>query len=149
MIKYIIYSKYSNLKECDFMVEKQIIKGRAPFSDAVRVGHSVFISGQIPKDPIKGGWADNIRGQTTQCLENIKTILEKAGGDVTDLVKLAIYLTNIKEYGGMNEAFLDFFKENGVEKDFPARTAVQVGPLFYHEWKIEIEAVAIIKEIKN
>ncbi|MHA1476468.1 MAG: RidA family protein [Promethearchaeota archaeon] len=119
------------------MVEKKIIKGRAPFSDAVRVGHSVFISGQVPKDPIKGGWADNIRGQTTQCLENIKTILEKAGGDVTDLVKLAIYLT---------EAFLDFFKENGVEKDFPARTAVQVGPLFYHEWKIEIEAVAIIKE---
>ena len=48
-------------------------------------------------------------------------------------------------YGGMNEAFLDFFKENGVTKDFPARTAVQVGPLFYHEWKIEIEAVAIIQ----
>lgn len=126
------------------MVEKEVIKGRAPFSDAVKVGNSVFISGQIPKDPIKGGWADNIRGQTTQCLENIKSILEKVGGNVSDIVKLTIFLTNIEDYGGMNEAFLDFFKANGVEKDFPARSAVQVGPLMYREWLIEIESVAIV-----
>ena len=48
------------------MVEKEIIRGRAPFSDAVKVGNMMFISGQIPKEPINGGWADNIRGQTTQ-----------------------------------------------------------------------------------
>ena len=128
------------------MVKKEIIKGRAPFSDAVKVGHSVFISGQIPKDPIKGGWADNIRGQTTQCLENIENILEKTGGNVSDIVKITIFLTNINDYGGMNEAFIDFFKTNGVEK-FPARSAIQVGPLFYREWLIEIEAVAIIQKI--
>jgi len=125
------------------MVKKEVIKGRAPFSDAVKVGNSVFISGQIPKDPIKGGWADNIRGQTTQCLENIKSILEKAGGNVSDIVKLTIYLTDIKDYGGMNEAFLDFFKAHGIEI-FPARSAVQVGPLMYREWLIEIESVAIV-----
>jgi len=125
------------------MVEKSIIKGRAPFSDAVKVGNSVFISGQIPKDPIKGGWADNIRDQTTQCLENIKSILEKVSGNVSDIVKLTIYLTDIKDYGGMNEAFIDFFKANGVVK-FPARSAVQVGPLMYREWLVEIESVAIV-----
>lgn len=143
MIKYINILKIF-LLECDFMVEKKVIKGRAPFSDAVKVGNSVFISGQIPKDPINGGWADNIRGQTTQCLENIKSILEKVGGNASDIVKLTIYLTNIADYGGMNEAFIDFFKSNGVEKDFPARSAVQVGPLMYREWFIEIEAVAIL-----
>ena len=126
------------------MVEKTIIKGRAPFSDAVKVGNTVYVSGQIPKDPIKGGWADNIRGQTTQCLENIKSILEQAGANVSDIVKMSIFLTDIKDYGGMNEAFLDFFKKNGIEKDFPARSAVQVGPLMYREWFIEIDAVAII-----
>ena len=128
------------------MVKKEIIKGRAPFSDAVKVGHSIFISGQIPKNPITGNWPDNIRGQTTQCLENIKTILKKAGGDVSDIVKLSIYMTNIKDYGGMNEAFIDFFKEHGV-KNFPARSAVQVGPLFYKDWMIQIECVAIAKKI--
>ena len=126
------------------MVEKTIIKGRAPFSDAVKVGNTVYVSGQIPKDPIKGGWADNIRGQTTQCLENIKSILEKAGANVSDIVRMSIFLTDIKDYGGMNEAFLDFFKSNGIEKDFPARSAVQVGPLMYREWFVEIDAVAII-----
>jgi len=131
------------LKECDFMVEKIIIKGRAPFSDAVKVGNTVFVSGQIPKDPIKGGWADNIRGQTTQCLENIKSILEKADAKVSDIVRMSIFLTDIKDYGGMNEAFIDFFKSNNVLK-FPARSAVQVGPLMYREWFVEIDAVAII-----
>ncbi len=126
------------------MVEKIIIKGRAPFSDAVKAGNTVFVSGQIPKDPIKGGWADNIRGQTTQCLENIKSILKKADAKVSDIVRMSIFLTDIKDYGGMNEAFLDFFKENGIEKDFPARSAIQVGPLMYREWLIEIDAVAII-----
>ena len=147
MLKYNdqFFKKNILIKKCDFMVEKIIIKGRAPFSDAVRVGNSVFISGQIPKDPINGGWADNIRGQTTQCLENIKNIVEKAGGKVSDIVKLTIYLTNIEDYGGMNEAFIDFFKSYEVEKNFPARSAVQVGPLMYREWFIEIEAVAIVK----
>ena len=126
------------------MVEKIVIKGRAPFSDAVKVGNHIYISGQIPKDPKTGKWEDNIRDQTTNCLENIKIIVEKAGGKVSDLVKLSIYLTDIKNYGGMNEAFIDFFKKNGLEKDFPARSAVQVGPLMYREWLIEIDAIAIL-----
>ena len=126
------------------MVEKEVVKGRAPFSDAVKVGNTIFISGQIPKDPIKGGWADNIRGQTSQCLINIKNILEKIGSNVSDLVKLTIYLTDIKDYGGMNESFIDFFRDNGLLKDFPARSTVQVGPLMYREWLIEIDAIAII-----
>ena len=80
-----------------------------------------------------------------ELLENIKNIVEKAGGKVSDIVKLTIYLTNIEDYGGMNEAFIDFFKSYEVEKNFPARSAVQVGPLMYREWFIEIEAVAIVK----
>ncbi len=126
------------------MVEKIIIKGRAPFSDAVKVGNTIYLSGQIPKDPIKGGWADNIRGQTTQCLENIKSILKRAGTGVSNIVQMTIFLTNINDYGGMNEGFIDFFQENGIEKDFPARSAVQVGPLMYREWLIEIDAVAVL-----
>ncbi|MHA1718429.1 MAG: RidA family protein [Promethearchaeota archaeon] len=126
------------------MVEKEVVRGRPPFSDAIKVGNTIYISGQIPKDPIEGGWAESTRGQTTQCLKNIKSILEKVGADVKSIVQMTIFLTNIADYGEMNEAFIEFFKNNGIKRDFPARSAVQVGPLMYREWYIEIDAIAVL-----
>lgn len=124
------------------MSKKVIIRAKPPFSDAVKVDKTIYISGQIPKDPKTGAWADNIKGQTKQCLENIKTILEKAGGKVKDIVKVTVFLSKISDYADMNEAYIQFFKENGVEKEFPARSAVQVGELMFGEWWIEIDAIA-------
>ncbi|MCF2140750.1 MAG: RidA family protein [Candidatus Lokiarchaeota archaeon] len=127
------------------MSKKEVINGRAPFSDAVKIGNAVYISGQIPKNPKTGAWDSTIEGQTTQCLENIKKILEKAGGNVSDIVKITVFLTDIRNYAKMNSAYIDFFKKNGIEKELPARSAVQVGKLMYEEWNIEIDAVAILE----
>ncbi|WP_457557030.1 RidA family protein [Candidatus Harpocratesius sp.] len=127
------------------MNKKEVINGRAPFSDAVKIGNVVYISGQIPKNPQTGAWDPKIEGQTTQCLENIKIILEKAGGHVSDIVKITVFLTDIRNYAKMNSAYIDFFKKNGIEKELPARSAVQVGKLMYEEWNIEIDAVAILE----
>lgn len=126
------------------MVKKEFINGKAPFSDAVKAGNVIFVSGQIPKNIEKGGWAKDMAGQTTQCLENLKQILEKAGGKISDIVRVTIFIADITKYGEMNQAYIDFFKENGVEKNLPARSAVEIGPLMYHEWKIEIDCVAMI-----
>ena len=126
------------------MVEKEYFGARAPFSDAIKIGNIIFISGQIPKDIGKGGWAENMAGQTTQCLTNLKEILEKAGGKVSDIVRITIFIADITKYGEMNQAYIEFFKKNGVEKNFPVRSAVEIGPLMYHEWKIEIDCIAML-----
>jgi 2-iminobutanoate/2-iminopropanoate deaminase len=125
-------------------MEKEAINGKAPFSDAIKVGNTVFISGQLPKSTKTGDWADNIADQTTQCLKNIQNILEKVGGKVSDIVRSTIYFTDITEYANMNRAYVSFFNENGVEKDFPARSCIQVGPLMYPDWHVEIDCIAII-----
>lgn len=127
------------------MVEKEYINAKAPFSDAVKVGNMIFVSGQIPKNLEKGGWAENMTGQTTQCLENIKNILKKAGGSISDIIKVTIFIADITKYGEMNQAYVDFFKKNGVEKNFPVRSAVEIGPLMYHDWKIEIDCIATME----
>ena len=126
------------------MVEKEFINSKAPFSDGVKVGNMIFVSGQIPKDVRKGGWLKDIAGQTTQCMENIKQILEKAGGKISDIVKITIFLSDITKYGEMNKAYIEFFNRNGIEKNFPTRSALEIGPLMYHEWKIAIDCIAII-----
>lgn len=77
-------------------------------------------------------------------MENIKEILKEAGGKVSDIVKVTVYFTDIKEYANMNNAYIKFFKENGVETNFPARSCVEVGPLMYSEWHVEIDATAKI-----
>jgi 2-iminobutanoate/2-iminopropanoate deaminase len=126
------------------MVEKEYINGKAPFSDAVKVGNMIMVSGQVPKDPIKGGWAEDMDGQTTQCLENIKRILEQAGGKISDIIRVTVFISDVNKFGTMNHAYIKFFKKNGVEKNFPARTTVEVGKGKYREWKIEIDCVAMI-----
>ena len=126
------------------MVEKEYFNPRAPFSDAIKLGNMIFVSGQIPKNTGKGGWAEDMAGQTTQCLKNLKIILEKAGGKVSDIVRVTIFITDITKYGEMNQAYIEFFKENGVEKNFPVRSAIEIGALMYHEWKIEIDCIAMI-----
>ena len=126
------------------MVEKVFINGNIPFSDAIKVGNTVYVNGTIPKDPISGKMAETCQDQMILCLENIKKILEKAGGKISNIVKVTVFLTNIKDYGIMNKTYIDFFKSNGVEKNFPVRSTVQVGPLMYKDWFVEIDCIAII-----
>lgn len=121
---------------------KEIVKtNRAPapigpYSQAVRAGNLLFISGQGPIDPKTGKKvAGDIKEQTRQVLENIKGILEAAGLKLENVVKVNVYLRNISDFPKMNEVYKEYFKEN-----HPARTTVQATPPA--DIDVEIDAIA-------
>lgn len=110
-----------------------------PYSQAVKVGNMVFISGQIPLEPKSGNIIDgDIKAQTRRVLENIKGILESIGGNLLNVVKTTVFMIDLSEFSEMNEVYKEYFSENP-----PARSTVQVSALPRNA-KIEIEAIAIL-----
>jgi 2-iminobutanoate/2-iminopropanoate deaminase len=108
-----------------------------PYSQAVRAGNLVFVSGQIPLDPATGQLVGGDIGvQTEQVLENLAAILEAAGSSLAQVVKATVYLRDLGEFGRMNEVYAKFFGDNP-----PARATVQVARL-PREAALEIDAVA-------
>lgn len=108
-----------------------------PYSQAVKAGGFLFVSGQLPIHPATGKFnGSTIQEHTTQCLKNAEEILKAAGYSLDDVVKTTVYLSSIDEFKKMNEIYAEFFKS-----DFPARAAVEVGALPKGA-KIEIEMVA-------
>ena len=124
----------------------KVITPRRAFSNGVRVGQTLYVAGQLPIDldgDVVG--AGDIRLQTEQVLENVRAIVEAAGGTLRDIIKTTVYLTDIAHHGAMNEVYARFFVS-----DFPARTTVQVAGLAPalkgdgHPFLVEIDAVAIL-----
>ncbi|MGB9757288.1 MAG: RidA family protein [Candidatus Bipolaricaulaceae bacterium] len=109
-----------------------------PYSPAIRAGDFLFISGQIPLDPSGSPFTGPIEAQTQRCLEQIKEILAAAGGDLKDLVKVTIYLTDIKDFEAVNRAYSAYF-----DLEPPARVCLGVSALPKGA-RIEIEAVAYL-----
>lgn len=108
-----------------------------PYSQAVKAGDFLFISGQVPIDPnTRKVVMGDIAIQTKQTLENIKAILSAAGLSLKDVVKVTFFLKDIKDFRKMNETYGAYFKE-----DPPARTTVQA-QLATEKMLIEIDAVA-------
>jgi len=126
---------------------REIIKSnRAPaavgaYSQAVRAGDFVFVSGQIPLNPETGEvvFAD-IKEQTERVLVNIRNILQEAGMGLEDVVKTTVYLELMDDLSRVNEVYGRFFGENP-----PARAAVEVARL-PKDVAIEIEAIAYKKQ---
>jgi len=110
-----------------------------PYSQAIKAGNTVYVSGQLPVDPKTGEFAgDDIKTQTKQSLTNIQNILKEAGGGMEDVVKTTVLLSDISDFAAMNEVYATFFKE-----PFPARAAFQVAAIPKGA-KVEIEAVAVL-----
>ncbi|MBQ3339182.1 MAG: reactive intermediate/imine deaminase [Atopobiaceae bacterium] len=111
-----------------------------PYSQGVAAeGVSINVSGQLGLVPATGKFAgDDIRSQTRQSLTNIKNILEAAGATMADVVETTVLLTDIAEFGAMNEVYAEFF-----EAPYPARAAFQVVAL-PKGGKVEIKALARI-----
>jgi len=108
-----------------------------PYSQGVKAGGTVYVSGQIPLDPATGAFAaEDIKGQTEQCLKNIGAILAEAGYGYEDVVKTTVLLADIADFVPMNEVYAKFFT-----KDCPARAAFAVKDLPKGAL-VEIEAVA-------
>lgn len=110
-----------------------------PYNPGIKVGNLLFISGQGPAPGL-----NNIKDQTQSELENVKKIVEAAGGKVSNLVKLTVFMTNIKDFGKMNRTYKKFFEENGVIENFPTRTTVEVSNFVAAEMLIEIDAIAVL-----
>ncbi len=108
-----------------------------PLSSGVRAGDFIFVSGQVGfEDPKTGKELKSIEAQTSQCLENMKAVLEAAGSSMTDVVKVNVYLKNAGDFQKMNEVYRRYFT-----KDLPARCTV-VPALTQPKMLIEIECVA-------
>jgi len=110
-----------------------------PYSPGVKVGKLLFVSGQVSKP----GTTD-IKEQTRSVLDNIKKIVEAAGGTVSNIVKTTVFLTNFKDFGKMNRVYKQFFEDNGVSEKFPARSTVEVSNLVVEGLIIEIDAIAAL-----
>jgi 2-iminobutanoate/2-iminopropanoate deaminase len=126
---------------------KQIIstskapKAIGPYSQAVRVGSLLFISGQIPIDPATGEvLLGDIQSQTKRVLENIKGVMEAAGSSLNSVVKTTIYLKDLGHFNSVNDVYEKYFVEVP-----PARATVEVAEL-PKGVGIEIEAVAYLEE---
>ena len=108
-----------------------------PYSQAVKTGDLVFVSGQLPIDPATGAFAgEDIASQTRQSLNIVKAILEAAGYTCADVVKTTVLLAEISDFAAMNAVYAEFFPTN-----CPARAAFAVKDLPKGA-KVEIEAVA-------
>ena len=109
-----------------------------PYSQGIRAGKTIYVSGQIPIDPATGEFAgQDIEAQTRQSLTNIKNILKEAGADMSDVVKTTVLLKDIADFAAMNKVYAEFFTEPD-----PARAAFQVAAIPKGAL-VEIEAVAV------
>ena len=111
-----------------------------PFSDAVRVGNMLYLSGKIGNIPGTSELAEGgIQGETRQTLENIKATLEKYGSSMSEVVKCTVFLADIEEWGAMNEVYITYFPVNP-----PARSALGASGLALDS-RVEIECLAAMR----
>jgi 2-iminobutanoate/2-iminopropanoate deaminase len=96
-----------------------------PYSQAVRVGKTLYVSGQIPLNPQTGELiVDSIENATHRVLQNIKALVEVSGMQMSDLVKVSIFIKNMDDFAKINSVYATYFSG-----DFPARETVQVSEL--------------------
>ena len=109
-----------------------------PYSQAIDLGNLVITSGQLPIDPATGAFPEGIQAQTKQSLSNVKAILEAAGLSMDSVVKTTVFLSDMNNFGAMNEVYATFFTEGS----YPARSAVEVARL-PKDALVEIEVIAV------
>lgn len=112
-------------------------KAIGPYSQAIMTNEYIFVSGQLPIDPISGKMSEDIAKQAKQSLENIKAILESVGSNMDKVVKTTVLLKNMADFGTINEEYAKFFTAN-----YPARACYEVAVLPKGAG-IEIEAIAM------
>lgn len=112
--------KTTSATDVEFITSENTTSLNLPFSEAVRVGNTLYLSGNIgnipgKKELVKGG----IKAETKQTMENIKRVLERNGSSFDKVVKCTVMLADIKEWGAMNEVYVTYFPKNR----YPARSA--------------------------
>ena len=124
-------------------IKKEVLKSSrapkavGPYSLGIRSGGFLFLSGQLGLDPDSGRFAEGgVEAQTRQALSNIKSVLQDAGCELSDVVKTSVFLSDIADFPKMNAVYAEFFGN-----DPPARSTMQVGAL-PKSGLVEIEVIA-------
>ena len=96
-----------------------------PYSQAVRAGDTVYLSGQIPLDPASGQLVEGgIAAQARRAFDNLKAVCEAAGGTMDDIVRVGLYLTDLSQFGAVNAVMGEYFAQ-----PYPARSTIEVSAL--------------------
>jgi reactive intermediate/imine deaminase len=125
-------------------VKKQFVHTEAapaaigPYSQAIRAGDTVYLSGQIGLEPATGNLRDGIEAQTRQVFANLKAVAEGAGGSLDGIVKLTVLLADLADFAKVNEIMAAQFRQ-----PYPARATYQVAAL-PRGARIEVEAVLVL-----
>lgn len=141
-VKYCTFACNSFINSENRVIMKTVSTQKAPaaigpYSQAIKTGNLVFVSGQLPVDPSTGNFAgEDIKSLTRQSLENIKSILSAAGTDMAHVVKTTVFLADMSDFAAMNEVYSEYFTV-----PFPARSAVAVKTLPKNA-RVEIECIA-------
>jgi len=118
-------------------------KAIGTYSQAVKVGNTVYLSGQIPLDPASGEVVTGeVRVQITRVFDNLVAVAKAAGGSLQDVVKLNVFLIDLKNFPQVNEIMAQYFKE-----PYPARAAVGVAAL-PRGAQVEMDAVMVLGETR-
>ncbi len=111
---------------------------RGPYNQAVRVGDTIYVAGQIPVDPTTNQVVDGgIEAQTRRVLDNIRAIVEAAGSSLDRVVKTTIFLADVNDFAAMNAVYSEYFTAVA-----PARSTVQVAALPGPGVRLQIDAIA-------
>ena len=106
-----------------------------PYSQGVRAGNTVYLSGQLGLDPATGNLAQGIDAQAHQVFRNLRAVAQAAGGELDDVVKLTILMADLADFGKVNEIMATYFKA-----PYPARATYQVAAL-PKAAELEVEAI--------
>ena len=109
-----------------------------PYSQGIKKGDFIFVSGQLPINVQTGEMSEDIKEQTKQSLNNVKEILEETGASLDDVVKVTVFLKDLSNFSDVNEIYGQFFTKN-----YPARCCVEVSKL-PKDAGVEIEVIAIL-----
>lgn len=99
-------------------------KAVGTYSQAVKVSNTVYLSGQIGLDPVSGELANGFEAQTHRVFQNLRAVCQAAGGDLSDIVKLGVFVVDLANFAKLNEIMGEYFTA-----PFPARAAVQAAAL--------------------
>ena len=111
-----------------------------PYSQAVRAGGTVYLSGQIPLDPATGELvAGDIQAQARRAFDNLRAVCEAAGGSLEQVARLGLYVTNLADFAAVNAVMAEYF-----DAPYPARSTIQVSAL-PKAAAFEVDAVLVLE----
>lgn len=110
-----------------------------PYSQAIRAGDIVYLSGQIGLDPATGQLVDGLSGQAHRVLQNLRAVAAAAGGTLDDVVKVTLLLADMNDFAKVNEIMAEYFGQ-----PYPARATYQVAALPKGA-RVEVEAVMVVR----